>query len=174
MDNRVKDTRNRRERIFSFLYVWTLFFATTLIACLCLVYYTDTGATQTQKAFAIAKMERIRRFQSAQNEQMFIVDSIYNKIRDFNPGVKAGYEESDIKYYLSEFKSLYEKNKLDSRYKIFLQVSDFYSAWFADRKELWSKQQNIVMLGKNLEDCGIGLQKKKDELNNRKPVWEKY
>ncbi|MDR1348405.1 MAG: type VI secretion system transmembrane protein TssO [Prevotellaceae bacterium] len=168
MDNQIKDTKNRRERFFGFLYVGMLFMATTVICCLCLVYYTDTGTPQMQKTFAISKMKRITTFQSAQNAQSVIVDSLYNKILNFNPGVKASYEEDEIKYYLNEFKNLYENNKLDNRYKIFLQISEFYGAWFYDKQELWSKQQNIVTLGKNLEDCGIGLQKKKDELKNKK------
>jgi hypothetical protein len=168
MGDIIKDTKNRRERFFGFLYVGVLFMATTIICCLCLVYYTDTGTPQMQKAFAVSKMKRISGFQSAQNEQSVIVDSVYSKIHSFNPGVKASYEESDIKYYLSDIRNLYENNKLDSRYKIFLQISDFYSAWFADKKELWSKQQNIVTLSKNLEACGIGLQKKKDDLKNSK------
>lgn len=168
MEKEIKNTKNQRERITSFIYVCLLFLVTTVISCLCLVYYTNVSTTNVQKAFAIAKMERIYRFQSAQSEQAVIVDSIYNKIQQFDPGVKASYEESDIKYYLNDMKLLYEKNHYDGRYRIFIQVSDFYNSWFADKKELWSKQQNILTLSKNLENCGIGLQKKKEELNNKK------
>jgi hypothetical protein len=135
---------------------------------MCLVYYTNISATRTQKTFAIAKMDRIYHFQSLQSSEMIIIDSIYNKIRMFDPGIQASYEESDIMYYLNDIKSLYDKNNYDSRYKIFAQVSNFYSDWFSNKKELWSKQQNIVMLSKNLENCGIGLQKKKEDLNNKK------
>jgi hypothetical protein len=132
-----------------------------------LFYYQDER-TGTQKEFVIAKMDRIRQFQTVQSEQMIIVDSIFNKIKDFKPGVQASYEENDIKYYLNDIKSQYEKNSYDKRYKIFFQVSDFYDMWFADRKELWSKQQNVAGFKKNLEDCEIGLQKKTDELKNTK------
>jgi hypothetical protein len=40
--------------------------------------------------------------------------------------------------------------------------------WFADKKELWSNQQNIILFRKNLEECQIGLQKKTDQLKNTK------
>jgi hypothetical protein len=113
-------------------------------------------------------MDRIRNFQSIQSDQMVVVDSIFGKIRDFNPSIQASYEENDIKYYLNDIKRLYEENSYDKRYKIFYQVSGFYNMWFADRKELWSKSRNIEGFKKNLEDCEIGLQKKKDELKNTK------
>ncbi|MDR3285868.1 MAG: type VI secretion system transmembrane protein TssO [Prevotellaceae bacterium] len=163
-----KNTRNQRERTAGFIYVSLMFIAATLICCLCLSYYSGSNKEVSRKEFAIAKMERISRFQSMQDKQMIIVDSIFNKIRMFNPSVQASYEENDIKYYLNKIKRLYEENSYDKRYKIFFQVSDFYNMWFADRKELWSKNRNIEGFKKNLEACEIGLQKKKDELKNTK------
>jgi hypothetical protein len=167
MDKKGKVTRNRREKTIGFVYVSVLFGIATFISCRCLFYYTG-NKSETRKEFVIAKMGRIRAFQSIQEEQTVLVDSMYNKIKAFNPGINAGYEENDIKYYLNDIKRLYSDNSYDGRYKIFSQVSGFYSMWFADRKELWSKQQNITGFRKNLEDCRIGLEKKTDELKNSK------
>ena len=167
MEQKEKVTKNNREKTTGFIYVSLLFLAGTFICCWCLFYYADTKS-ETRKEFVIAKMDRIRTFQNKQDDQMIIVDSIYNKIKDFNPGINASYEENDIKFYLIDIKKLYDDNSYDGRYKIFSQVSNFYDMWFADKKELWSKQQNIVRFGKNLEDCQIGLEKKKDELKNSK------
>jgi hypothetical protein len=167
MGKKEKATRNRREKAIGFVYVSVLFTVATFICCWCLFYYTDTRS-ETRKEFVIAKMDRIRAFQNIQDGQMEIVDSIYNKIKNFNPGINASYEENDIKFYLAGIKKLYDDNSYDERYKIFSQVPNFYNMWFADRKELWSKQQNIVRFRKNLEDCRIGLDKKMNELNNSK------
>lgn len=163
-----KQTQNQRERIVGFTYVSLLFVITTAICCLCIFYYNFETKTASQKEFAISKMDRIRAFQTLQSDELIIVDSIYNKIREFNPGVSASYEESDIKFYLNDMKGIYEKNPYDTRYKVFTQVSNFYNLWFADKKEVWTKRQNIAVFSKNLENCEIGLQKKKDELNNTK------
>lgn len=163
-----KQTRNRRERIIGLAYVSLLFLVTTVVCCLCLFYYNSDDKSMSRKEFAIAKMDRIRDFQDMQSDEMVIVDSIYNKIKAFNPGVNASYEENDIKFYLNDIKNIYDKNSYDSRYKIFNQVSGFYSMWFDDKKELWSKQQNIATFKKNLEDCEIGLQKKQEELKDTK------
>lgn len=167
-ENQTKNTRNTRERIMGFIYVSLLFLGTTTICCMCLFYYNSNQKMMTQKEFAIAKMDRIRSFQDIQSNEMVIVDSIYKKIKAFNPSVNASYEENDIKFYLNDLKNIYEKNSYDGRYKIFAQVSNFYSMWFDDKKELWTKKQNIGTFRKNLENCEIGLQKKTDELKNIK------
>lgn len=163
----LKATRNKRERIIGFIYLNLLFGVATFICCWSLFYYTGTQ-NATRKEFVIAKMDRIQAFQGRQEDQMLIVDSIFSKIKSFNPSVNASYEENDIKFYLNEIKRLYEDNSYDGRYKIFLQVSNFYNMWFADKKELWSNQQNIILFRKNLEECQIGLQKKTDQLKNTK------
>lgn len=167
MDKKTKNTKNDREKAIGFVYVTVLFSLATIACCLCLFYYS-TNKTSTRKEFVIAKMDRIREFQTIQSDRMLIVDSIYNKITEYNPGVNASYEENDIKFYLNDIKQLYEDNSYDGRYKIFFQVSDFYNMWFADKKELWSKKQNIVKFKKNLEECEIGLEKKLEELKSTK------
>jgi hypothetical protein len=161
-----KNIHNRREKFSAFIYVAFLFLGTTVATCAALFYYSDTGKPNARKEFAISKMYRIQSFQTVQNEQWMIVDSIYRKIGDYNPEVHASYEESDIKYYLNSFGNLFENSSYDKRYKIFHHLSAFYDMWFADRKELWSKRQNIAAFRKNLEECEIGFQRKKEDLKN--------
>lgn len=166
--NKERVTKNQHEKARAFVYVCLLFAFTTAICCILLVHYQGSDDNKSRKTFAISKMERIRSYQAIQGKQITVIDSLYNQIRQFNPEVNASYEESDIKFYLNDLKALYNKNSHDGRYKIFLQVSNFYGMWFDDKKELWSKQKNIKSFKKNLEDCEIGLQKKLDELNNRR------
>lgn len=161
----IKETKNRREKSIGLIYVSVLFLVTTFACCWCLHYYAD-NKTETRKEFVIAKMDRIQEFQMIQSKQLVIIDSIYNKILLFDPGINASYEENDIKFYLNEIKKLHTDHSYDGRYKVFNQLSTFYQMWFADRKELWSKQQNIIRFNKNLEDCRIGLEKKQVELQN--------
>ena len=160
-----KTTKNRREKTVGFVYVSVLFLIVTFVCCSILFRYTDTKSS-TQKKFVIAKMDRVRQFQDIQNDQMVIIEAMYSKIESFNPGINANYEENDIKFYLNDLKKIYDANGHDERYKIFQQVSGFYNMWFSDKKELWSKRQNIVSFQKNLEECQIGLDKKKEELKN--------
>ena len=157
---------SKKEKNISFLYVALLFVIATTVCSVLLFCYNTNFSVFSRKDFVVMKMERIRSFQRIQAQQVELADSLEKKIQNFNPGVMALYEESDIKYMLNEMKSLYEKGELDKRFKVFLHVAVFYETWFADKKELWSKQQNVMKFTGNLEECEIGLKTKKDELNS--------
>lgn len=157
-------TISNRERNISFLYVLILFAVAVTICSILLFRYNSNFTVFSEKDFVIKKMERIHQFQQLQAKEYIIIDSLYNRIHSFNPGITAMYEESDIKYLLNEIKNLYEKNSWDKRYKIFSHTSDIYEMWLIDKKELWSKQENVSKFKSNLEKCEIGLQNKKEEL----------
>lgn len=162
----MNDTMNQREKIIGFIYVFLLFAVATTICCLLLFYYNSDFRVFSQKDFVITKMDRIREYQDIQSNTYATVDSLYNKINRYNPGVNAIYEENDIKFMLNDLKNIYEKHPWDSRYKSFLHVSEFYSMWFVDKKDLWSKKDNIQRFKRNLEECEVGLTNKKNDLNN--------
>lgn len=166
MEKKLKNTKNQREKMMGFVYVFLLFSVTTTLCCLFL-FNNSNKQTMTRKEFAIAKMSRVHEFQDIQGKRVSLVDSIYTKVADFDPGINATYKENDIKFYLNTVKSIYEDNVYDERYKVFFQLSNFYNMWFADKKELWSKKQNIKRFRKNLEECEIGLERRMNQLNER-------
>ncbi len=157
---------NQREKIMGFIYVFLLFIGVTVICCLLLFYYNSEFSVFSQKEFVITKMDRIRIYQDDQSKVAIRVDSLYNKIRRYDPGVNAVYEENEIKFMINDLKNVYEKNAWDLRYKSFLHVSEFYHMWFIDKKDLWSKRNNIQRFRKNLEECEVGLSNKKNDLNS--------
>jgi hypothetical protein len=158
------DTMNQKEKVIGFIYVFLLFISITTVCCFLLFYYNSDFRGFTQKNFAVSKMDRIQEFQQIQSHTAVKIDSLYNKVKRFQPNVTAIYEENDIKFMVEELKNIYEQHILDYRYKSFLHISKFYSDWFDDKKDLWSKRDNIVRLRKNLSDCEIGLEKNKNEL----------
>lgn len=166
MDTQNHHTNSRREKNIAFFYVLILFVVTTTVCCTLLFRYNTNFTIFAQKDFVVKKMERIQNFQHIQDLQTMALDSLKSKIRSFNPGVMALYEESDIKYLINEHKEIYEKAPLDNRYKMFLHVAVFYEMWFTDKKELWSKRENVTNFKKNLEECEIGLQNKKEDLRS--------
>ena len=163
-----KNTKNRKERVAGFFYVTLLFFVTTVASCFCLFYFSPDSKIISRKEAVISKMDRIKGFQTLQNDEAAGIDSIYNKIRIYNPSISASYEENDIKYYLNNIKNIYSRNQYDNRYKVLYQISSFYEMWFADKKELWSKKKNIEKFKKDLENCQLGLQSKINELSVRR------
>lgn len=166
--NRQNSTMRRasisyRERVMSFFYVLLLFVATSGCCCF-LIYMTSTDFNSSkQKDSIMSKMEKIHMFRQVQEDNVITVDSLYNKIGSLRPGIYAQYEEDDIKYLLNYLKNVYQSNGWDNRYKVFLQVADFYQMWLTDKKELWGMQQNIINFKKNLEECEIGLESKKQD-----------
>lgn len=165
-NNTKQGTASYRERNIGFLYVLILFMASTTICGILLFRYNTNFTVFSQKGFVIKKMERIHTYRQIQAKEFIIMDSLNKRITAFDPGVTALYEEGDIKYLLNEMRSLYEKHTWDKRYKVFLHTADFYEMWFTDKKELWSKRENVSRFRFNLEECEIGLQKKKDELRS--------
>ena len=162
-----KITRNTRERITAFVYVSLLFGVATFVCCWLLFYYAGDRA-EMSKDRVIAQMERIRTFQNDQNRQSSVIESVFSRIDAFDPGLTASFEENDIRFYLSRIARLYHDNPFDERYRIFIQVSNFYNMWFSDKKELWSRQQNVIRFQRNLEECRIGLERREDELRSRR------
>lgn len=166
--NKQVQTTNSREKLIGFLYVLILFTAATAACCMILFRYNTNFTVFSQKDFVIIKMERVRSFQQMQNKEFIIIDSLCKSINAYNPGVTALYEESDIKYLLNEMKGIYERTPSDERYKVFYHTASLYEMWFIDKKELWSKQENVIWFKANLEQCEIGLQNKKEELRSLK------
>lgn len=111
-------------------------------------------------------MERVKEFRNMQKQAMVTVNTIHDRINAFDPGVNAVYEEDNIKYMIRELKNVYEKNPLDTRYKTFLHLADFYYMWFVDKKTLKSKEMNVHQFRKDLQECELGLQNKKDDYSN--------
>jgi hypothetical protein len=155
---------NQKEKAMGFAYVFLLFAAITTACCLLLFYYNSDFLKFTQKNFAIAKMSRMKEYQDSQSQAATMVDSLYNKINKFQPMVTAVYEENDIMFMINELKNIYDQHAWDVRYKSFNHVSLFYAMWFDDKKDLWAKRDNITHIKRNLEECEIGLQNKKNDL----------
>ena len=153
---------NRRERIGGLIYVLVLF-AIGVVLCSWLIFSkTDTSRVFTQKNHVIAKMDRQKEFRFTQEKYVATCDSLMLRIERFDPSIKALYEENDIKYIINDIKAVYDKNPWDKRYKAFYHMASTYDMYFTDKKTLWSKQTNVTNFKQNLEECELGLQKKKE------------
>lgn len=159
-----KKELNRREVVIGRAYVFIFFLITTIVCCVSIFLWNTDFKAFEQKDYVKIKMNRIRDFQKIQVDYQMITDSLFRKIKSFEPGVHAQYEEDEINYLINNMRNVYERNSWDKRYKVFMHVADFYEIWLTDKKHLWGIQQNINMFKNNLEECEIGLQKKMDDL----------
>lgn len=156
-----------KERNIGFIYVLILFTVIVVVCGYFMFSSENTANTLSNKSLVVRKMDRLREFQGVQSNNLLVVDTLYARISRFEPGVNALYEENDIKYMINELSRQWENNQWDKRHKVFWHIASLYEMWFADKKELWSKQDNIVKFKKNLEECELGLQKKESALNSK-------
>jgi hypothetical protein len=109
-------------------------------------------------------MKRINEYRDMQKKTMENIDLLHDRIAAYNPSINAAYEEDYIKYSINELQNIYERNSLDTRYKSFMHIANFYYMWYADKKTLWSLNSNIDRFTLYLEECETGLSKKKEDL----------
>ncbi|MGL4332433.1 MAG: type VI secretion system transmembrane protein TssO [Bacteroidales bacterium] len=158
-----KKNIRKRDKISAMIMVLLIFLGCSSI-CLYFYFSFTQRVHYSYKEIIVKKAERQNRLVADQNSYQRICDSLYMRIDRFDPGVNASFEESDIKFLITDLKSMYERNSADIRYKVFYHTAQFYDMWFADKKILWSKQMNTLRFRKNLEQCEMGLTRKELEL----------
>ena len=159
---------NRRERTGGLIYVLLFFIAGAGLCSWLLLAQSDMSQFFSRKDMVSAKMKRQNDFKREQENSVTTCEIIVEKINAYNPGINAVYEKNDIQFMINELRKKSEYNRSDKRYLVYMHLGDFYQMWFNDKQYLWSLESNIVYLKKNLEDCELGLDKKKEEIKNRR------
>ncbi|MDR3339939.1 MAG: type VI secretion system transmembrane protein TssO [Candidatus Symbiothrix sp.] len=157
------DTMNQKEKLIALAYVILLFIGITTACCLLIFFYNPNFGVINQKNSAMDKMKMIKEYQNTQSQYSIRVDSLYNKINRLNPAVKAVYEESDIKMMVADLQNVYEQHSRDIRYKSFYHIAKFYETWLNDKKNLQAQKDNLIRHTRNLEDCLIGIEQRKNQ-----------
>jgi hypothetical protein len=157
-------TINQREKTMGFIYVLLLFFALSATCCLLLFLHNSDSAAFGRRDFAVDRMKRINEYREMQRKTMETIEQLHDRIAAFNPSVNAAYEEDHIRFAINELREIYEKHSLDTRYRSFMHIANFYYLWYADRKTLWSLHSNIERFTAYLEECETGLSQKKEDL----------
>ncbi|WP_075603028.1 type VI secretion system transmembrane protein TssO [Saccharicrinis aurantiacus] len=158
---------NRYERIIALIYVFVLFVIVMGSCTYFLVNQNKDLDVFNKKVITIKKMKRIKSYQDTQLRNGLSCDSIYARIERFDPSLQASYEESDIKFLINDLRNVYTQNSWDKRLKLFAQIANLYDNWLIDKKELWSKKQNISTFKSNLEECEIGIDKKTESIRSK-------
>lgn len=156
----------RRDRLSGMVAVMVIF---SVCCSICLYYFISTSQTDmsSYKDVIVKKSQRQQTYRDAMADHKTTCDSLFMRIERFDPAVNASFEENDIKFLINDLRGVYEQNAWDKRYKVFSHVAGFYEMWFADKKILWSKKDNIRKFSSNLEKCEMGLTKKEEELKTK-------
>lgn len=159
----IHKTIRRRDRLSGMAAVLVIF---SLCTSLCLYYFISTFDTDlsSYKDVIVKKSQRQQKFRDVLSSHKTTCDSLFLRIERFDPAINALFEENDIKFLINDLRGVYEQNEWDKRYKVFFHVAGFYEMWFADKKILRSKKDNIRKFSSNLEQCEMGLTMKEEEL----------
>lgn len=163
-EDNLKKYINQKERIGGFIYVTLLFCVGMGLCAWLLLSKGDNAGVFKQKDRVVEKMDRQKDFRKMQEKYVPICDSLTIRIEKLDPGINAVYEENDLKFIINDLKLQYEKNPWDKSNKAFYHIGELYEIWLADKKQLWSKKQNIRYFKQNIEECQLGIERRRNRL----------
>lgn len=142
-----------KEKTLGLFYMIMLFLAVSG-TCSYFVFFSNPNlGSSNGKALALEGLKRISAFQKFQSERMEKLELLDGKVNSIDPGLKASYEKSEVKYMLGEFNKDYEENRFDDRYRIFALVSRFYDYKMFTKDRIWASKKNIQHFSEKYDFC---------------------
>lgn len=144
-----------RERRLQFIYLLVSIVILSGITSW-IAFRNDTYSTAESKRLSdkIKLQEQILKNQLV---NMPLLDSAYRSIVAYQPQVNAIFVEVEIDDHLNEIRRLSSPQTDGIQFRSFAQIADFYKMMYVDKKVAWSKQSNINLFRKQLDDCSVGL-----------------
>lgn len=144
---------NAEDRRNYFIYLLFMFLlATAFIGWLLMNDLVKINITKTKDEFT-SHIEEETQYRKEVEMKLPAIDSLFNKIVNYNPGVNALYAENEITEQIRQLKMLGEKYE-DSRYRSFIYLSDLYMEYFNSKKDMGNLQKGINDLNKSLQGGG--------------------
>ncbi|MCX6218234.1 type VI secretion system TssO [Spirosoma sp.] len=144
-----------RERRLQFMYLLAVLCLLTLFVSF-IAFKSNTYSSAESKRVS-SKIKQQEQILKSQIRNMPLLDSAYQSIVAFQPQVNAVFVEVEIEEHLNEIKRLSNPQMDNTRFRSFGQIADFYRMMYIDKKIVWSKQSNISLFRKQLDDCSVGL-----------------
>ncbi|QJW91629.1 type VI secretion system transmembrane protein TssO [Spirosoma taeanense] len=144
-----------RERRLQFLYLLTAISLLTLLVSL--IVFRHQAYSRTEANYLSNYIRGKEQMLKSQMNNLSLLDSAYRAIVAYKPEVNAIFVEVDIEEQLNEIRRLSAPQADGTRFRAFAQIADFYKMMYDDKKVAWSKQSNISLFQKQLDDCSVGL-----------------
>jgi len=155
-----------KERREQFIFFTGIFLFT--VCMLSFVLFHDYGEDRVLSTHELReKLSQDNEFERTVQDQRPTVDSTYQQIMKFDPGVQAVFLENDIRNELGSIKSAYQRKAYDQRYKTFLQTSLLYNNLFYNRRELKGNNRDLERLSKSLQDCKLSTSQLRQTIGNQ-------
>lgn len=142
-----------KEKTLGLFYMIMLFLAVSGTCSYFMFFSNPNLGSSDGKALAMEGLKRISAFQKFQGERMEKLELLDGKVNAIDPGLKASYEKSEVKYMLGEFNKDYEDNRFDDRFRIFALVSRFYEYKMFTKERIWASKKNIQHFSDKYDFC---------------------
>lgn len=144
-----------RERRLQFIYLLAaISFLSVVVSWIAFRNKTYSSSESKYLSNQIKMKERVLK---SQLDNIPLLDSAYHAIVVYRPEINAVFIEVDIEDRLNEIRRLSNPQSEGTRFRTFAQIADFYKMMYLDKKLVWSKQSNISLFRKQLDDCSVGM-----------------
>lgn len=144
-----------RERRLQFIYLLVAI-GSLSVGISWIAFRNDTRSHDDSKRLS-DKIRQEEQMLTSQLENMALLDSAYRSIVAYQPQVNAIFVEVEIDDQLNDIRRLSSPQTDGIQFRSFGQIADFYKMMYVDKKVVWSKQSNINLFHKQLDDCSVGL-----------------
>jgi hypothetical protein len=144
-----------RERRLQFLYLLVAISVLTLLVSW--IAFRNQDYSRTEANYLSEQIRGKEQMLKRQLTNLPLLDSAYRAIVAYRPEVNAIFVEVDIEEHLNEVRRLSAPQADGTRFRAFAQIADFYKMMYVDKKVVWSKQSNIGLFQKQLDDCSVGM-----------------
>ncbi len=144
-----------RERRLQFLYLLAAIGVLTLLTSW--IVFRNQNYSSDEADYLSEQIRGKEQMLKKQLAKLPLLDSAYRSIVAYRPEVNAIFVEVDIEEHLNEIRRLSAPQADGTRFRAFAQIADFYKMMYVDKKVVWSKQSNIGLFQKQLDDCGVGM-----------------
>lgn len=144
-----------RERRLQFIYL--LVAISLLSVVVSWIAFRNKTYSSAESKYLSDQIKMKERLLKSQLDNVPLLDSAYHSIVAYQPQINAVFIEVDIDDRLNEIRKLSNPQMEGTQFRTFAQIADFYRMMYVDKKLVWSKQSNISLFRKQLDDCSVGM-----------------
>jgi hypothetical protein len=160
---------SKEEKKIQFIYLLVLWILVSLLFCyVCFFNYPKSEIRSRE--IVIEQINRENKVLKSQLENLKYIDSLENKIRQYDPATSQATQAISIEFELKHLKKIYNAKKADSTYRVLNQVYEINYMQYQDKTAIANFKENISALNTSLSNCMIGFNNNETKLNLQKAI----
>ena len=160
-------TLSKKEKRHYFLYLMGMLVFAVLILSFIVLNKAGNPFSEADMHSGMILQDKIK-FNEAQKSIKKKMDSTFVRIDKMDPEKVTPVEMNDIEIGISEINRTFEgATTTDPRRGSYPQVAKFYEMYYQDKKSILTLKDNIQQFDRQLQDCMIRFNDKKQQISQR-------